>query len=114
APDGCEAGAPAMCADYDPYKHVYFGDLHTHTSYSADAFGFATRNEPSDAWAFARGKAAQVAIAATPQGPFVTIQHKLDFDAITDHSEWLAAAGACGADAAGEPHVRPAPAAAPA
>jgi hypothetical protein len=106
APDagGGADGAAPMCADYDKYKHVYFGDLHTHTSYSADAFGFTTRNEPADAWAFARGKPLQTGTGAVVPGPTVTIHRNLDFDAITDHSEWLAVTYGCESNAAGQPY----------
>src|ERR1700722_2654252 len=60
--DGGDAGdgGAGQCSSYNTYKQAFFGDLHTHTSYSADAFGFATRNEPADAWGFARGKPLQV------------------------------------------------------
>ena len=102
-------GGLAMCAEYDKYKHVYFGDLHTHTSYSADAFGFTTRNEPADAWAFARGKPLQTAAGAVVPGPMVQIHRNLDFDAITDHSEWLAVTYGCESDSTGKPYDLAAP-----
>ncbi len=96
--------APVACPDRNPLKNAYFGDLHAHTAYSLDAYSFATRNTPFDAYAFARGKTLQVA-GASPDGggPTTTIERPLDFLAITDHSEWLAAAYGCGTDLAGTP-----------
>src|ERR1700677_4468810 len=37
--DGGADGA-ANCPDYRPLKNLYWGDLHGHTSFSLDAFGF--------------------------------------------------------------------------
>ena len=96
-----EGGAPVQCANYSAAKNAYFGDLHTHTAYSADAYGTGTRNTPADAWAFARGKQLQVAAGAPTPGPLTKIQRQLDFAALTDHSEWLDVTYGCGANAAG-------------
>lgn len=95
-PDAADAG-PVVCADRNPLKNPYFGDLHSHTSYSFDAFQFDTRNTPFDAYAFAKGKTLQVAGAqAGGGGPMTTIEKPLDFLAVTDHSEWLTIAYGCG------------------
>jgi hypothetical protein len=63
----------AMCSDYNPSKNVYWGDLHTHTALSADAYGWGNRNFPHDAHRFASTPSATTPIAAgapTP-GPLV-------------------------------------------
>lgn len=110
APDAVEASdggadASARCPDYEPLKRVLFGDLHDHTSYSADAYTFDTRNTPLDAYAFARGKALQIAGAAPDGGgPITKIDRPLDFLAVTDHAEFLAVAYGCGADLNGAPY----------
>jgi hypothetical protein len=105
-----EPGAPALgvatqalCTDYNAYKNAYWGDLHTHTSYSVDAYSFRTRNTPQDAHEFARGAVKQIAAgdlnnpgpnAQLPQGRL------LDFNVVTDHSEWLPTSFGCVEDPA--------------
>ena len=107
---GLDAGDPgeagdARCSAYNPLKNPYFGDLHEHTSYSADAYTFDTRNTPLDAYAFARGKTLQIAGAGPAGGgPLSTIDRPLDFLAVTDHAEFLAVAYGCGADLTGTPY----------
>lgn len=76
--------AAAACGDFNALKNAYFGDLHTHTTYSYDAYQFSTRTTPMDGYAFAKSI-------------------DLDFAAITDHSELLAIDYGCGASAAGVP-----------
>jgi hypothetical protein len=104
-PDAAAADGPLLvdaalpaCADYNPNKNVYWGDLHSHTALSADAYEWGNRNFPHDAYQFASDPSSQTQIAAgapTP-GPKVSIDRALDFDAVTDHSEWLDATWACG------------------
>ncbi len=44
------------CANYTPTRQPFFGELHLHTQYSADAATLSTRNTPFDAYRFARGE----------------------------------------------------------
>jgi Protein of unknown function (DUF3604) len=95
SPGGGEGG-PVQCPDYNPNKNVYWGDLHTHTALSGDAYGWGNRNFPHDAYRFATGAQTAIAAGASPPGPLVTIDRPLDWDAVTDHSEWLGATWGCG------------------
>ena len=101
------ASARAHCPDFSPLKNAYFGDLHTHTAYSLDAFNYGTRTDPAQAYAFATGASVDVALgydgtAGEVPGPFgVTIDFSgrhLDFGAVTDHAEWLATDYGCTVD----------------
>jgi hypothetical protein len=96
----------ATCPGFNFYKNLYWGDLHTHTQYSADAYSFGNRNTPMDAYAFARG-ATEFVAAGDPTVDAGTHQlasgRELDFDAVTDHSEWLAATYGCGLGIDGGP-----------
>jgi hypothetical protein len=55
--------------------NVYFGDLHVHTSYSFDAYGFGTRRDPAECYA--------------------DTKTRLDFAAVTDHAEYLGETELC-------------------
>jgi hypothetical protein len=101
---GIDAAPP--CADFNANKNLYWGDLHTHTGLSADAYEWGNRNFPHDAYRYASDPSAKITLAAgapTP-GPQVSIDRALDFDAVTDHSEWLDATWACGQFADGTPY----------
>ncbi|MFT7651572.1 MAG: hypothetical protein ACI9ON_001805 [Limisphaerales bacterium] len=65
-------------------KQVYWGDLHVHTGYSLDAWGYGTSATPADAYAFAKGKPIDLA-----DGRSVALDRPLDFMAVTDHAEWF-------------------------
>src|SRR5579871_266262 len=64
-------------------RHVYFGDLHLHTSLSFDAYTINTNTLPEDSYRFALGEAVDYL------GEKVQRHAPLDFLAVTDHSEYL-------------------------
>lgn len=103
------AAARARCPDYSPLKNAYFGDLHNHTAYSLDAYNFGTRTDPAQSYAFATGASVDIGLGYEASkgevpGPFgVTIGFsggRLDFGAVTDHSEWLSTDYGCTVDTA--------------
>ena len=77
------------CADYDPLRTPFFGDLHVHTTYSLDASTQGTRNTPRDAYRFARG----ASLGIQPYDDHghamrqLQLARPLDFAAVTDHAE---------------------------
>ncbi|HEY0138424.1 MAG TPA: DUF3604 domain-containing protein, partial [Nannocystis sp.] len=73
------------CADHNPRRNLYFGDLHVHTAYSFDAWISDVRTDPAGAYRFARGEAVEGERLARP----------LDFAAVTDHAEYLAEVEGC-------------------
>lgn len=83
------------CADARPgFKNAYFGDLHTHTSFSLDAYFFNALTDPRMAHRFAKGKAPLPLPALGSQDVFtpareITLDRPLDFNAVTDHAEFL-------------------------
>lgn len=84
------------CADYDPLKQAYFGNLHQHTKRSFDASLRIVRVTPDEAYKFARG----LTTVTTPdQFGFQTrrtfLDRPLDFLALTDHSEFFGEVGIC-------------------
>lgn len=86
----------AACADRNPLKNVYFGDLHVHTGYSLDAYAVATRSDPRAAYRYARGQGSvHIAAGAKEPGPEVKIDRPLQFAVVTDHSEFFGASETC-------------------
>ncbi len=79
------------CAQRDPLRQAFFGDLHVHTAYSFDARSRGMLSTPDDAYRFARGEPIGL-------GPFddagvaartAQLERPLDFAAVTDHAEWI-------------------------
>lgn len=85
------------CADRNPLRNVYYGDLHVHTGNSFDAWVFEVRTYAAEAYRFARGEP----IALPPLDDAgrgtqtLRLDRPLDFAAVTDHSEYLAEIAAC-------------------
>src|SRR6202166_5033768 len=76
-----------------PYLHYagrnfptrpFFGDTHTHTSFSMDAGAFGARLGPRDAYRFAKG---EEVIASS--GQHAKLSRPLDFLVVTDHSDGM-------------------------
>jgi len=65
-----------------PLRTALFGDLHVHTSWSADAYAGGNRLGPNSAYRFAKGEKIELQTGAEAQLPV-----PLDFVALTDHAE---------------------------
>ena len=85
------------CAQHNPLRNVYFGDLHVHTRNSFDAYLWDTRTTPEQAYRFARGEPlALPPLDANGNGTrTVRLERPLDFTAVTDHSEFLGEVTSC-------------------
>ncbi len=81
------------CADRNPLRNVYFGDLHVHTSDSFDSWAAGNETTPDDAYRFAQGE--EVEIFGDPTPRRVRLARPLDFAAVTDHSEFLGEVNLC-------------------
>ncbi len=85
------------CRDYRPEKQVFWGDTHVHTAYSFDASMWDTRNDPDDAYRFARGEPAGI-LPYSEQGEaqrWVQLPRPLDFAMVSDHAEHLGRIDIC-------------------
>lgn len=66
-------------------RSAFFGELHLHTAWSLDAYGFGNQFVgPEEAYRFAKGE-----ITNIPGGGQTKISRPLDFAAVVEHSEWL-------------------------
>ncbi|HWP64279.1 MAG TPA: DUF3604 domain-containing protein, partial [Candidatus Limnocylindria bacterium] len=83
------------CADPAPLRRPYFGDLHVHTSLSADAYIYGTRTGPRDAYGFARGEEITLSDDNEEQTRTARIDRALDFMAVTDHAEFFGEVDLC-------------------
>jgi hypothetical protein len=91
------ADTEGRCADRDPLRKPFFGDLHVHTRYSLDASTQGTRTRPRDAYRFARGEALglQPFDASGAPGRSAQLRRPLDFAAVTDHAEVFGEVAIC-------------------
>ena len=84
ASQGAGAAQEAAAAEPNPLRNAYFGDLHTHTNFSYDAFLNGTRATPDDAYRYAKGGTLTHAA-----GFEIQLDAPLDFYAVTDHASFL-------------------------
>ncbi len=82
APAGQPVSAVTLGSPAD--RTAFFGDLHVHTRYSYDAFVFGTRADPDAAYEFAKGNP-----ITHPAGFEMRLDRPLDFQAVTDHANYL-------------------------
>lgn len=78
-PDPASERAPP-----NPENNAYFGDVHVHTGWSFDAMTNGSRTTPTDAYAWAQGKA-----ITGSGGPDMQIKTPLDFYMVADHAEYM-------------------------
>ena len=76
------AAAPTVEVERFPLRTALFGDLHVHTSWSADAYAGGNRLGPNSAYRFAKGEKVELQTGIEAQLPV-----PLDFVALTDHAE---------------------------
>lgn len=88
----------APCRNHAPLRQAFFGDLHVHTAYSFDSYISSQRNDPWDAYRYAKGEAITLANEDAEQVIKAQIQRPLDFTAVTDHAEFLGQINVCTAD----------------
>ncbi len=85
------------CANRNPYRNAYFGDLHVHTSYSYDARPLGVTTVPADAYRYARGE--EILLPPYQEGGEPVAVRKigpaLDFAAVTDHAEFFGELALC-------------------
>ena len=74
-----------VTAQNNPDRNLYFGQTHSHTSWSLDAYIIGNHaTGPEEAYKFSMGQAIK-----HPAGFDVKLKRPLDFHAVTDHSEYM-------------------------
>ncbi|MFK7730373.1 MAG: DUF3604 domain-containing protein [Pseudomonadales bacterium] len=86
------------CEDFHDLKKPLFGDLHVHTRYSFDSYVSSQRNDPWDAYRYAKGEPITLPDEDGKQTVTAQLQRPLDFTAVTDHSELLGPINVCTED----------------
>jgi hypothetical protein len=77
--------APPPAIPSNPDRNVYFGQTHSHTSWSMDAYVIGnTLTGPAEAYQYSLGMP-----ISHPGGYTVKLSRPLDFQGVTDHSEYL-------------------------
>jgi hypothetical protein len=86
------------CASHEALRQPFFGDLHVHTRYSFDSYVSSQRNDPWDAYRYAKGEPITLPDENGEQTITARIQRPLDFTSVTDHAEFLGPINVCTED----------------
>ncbi len=90
-------GQRTACANNNPLRNPYFGDLHVHTVFSLDANTQGTVTHPRDAYRYAKGET--LGIQPFDRNGEATrttrLLRPLDFAAVTDHAELFGEVEVC-------------------
>ena len=85
------------CADREPLRRAFFGDLHVHTALSWDGAGRGLQTTPAQAYRFAKGE--EIGLPPydeTGRGARRhSLERPLDFAAVTDHAETIGEVNLC-------------------
>jgi hypothetical protein len=98
APNVAAAGSSSpLCSTHNPERNAYFGDLHVHTTISADAVAYDVTLRPDDAYRYAFGGVAHLPpLDEKGQGTRAYRNPRpLDFMAVTDHAEMMGETALC-------------------
>lgn len=89
--------ADAPCADHDPMRRPFFGDLHIHTRHSLDASTQGTQTTPDQAYAFAKGAplGIQPWLDDGRASRAIQLDRPLDFAMVSDHAELFGETSVC-------------------
>lgn len=85
----------APCNHYDELRQPFFGDTHVHSSYSFDSYISQQRNDPWDAYRYAKGEPITL---PDGNGNYVIkaqIGRPIDFSVLTDHAEYFGEMSVC-------------------
>jgi hypothetical protein len=106
APEGPRALAPsgepysedrAACADRDPLKQAFWGELHVHSSLSMDAWLWDVRGGPDETYQFAKGEQTFFPPLDDSGAPTraAQLERAIDFVALTDHASFQGEVALC-------------------
>ena len=83
------------CTHYDSLKQPYFGDTHVHTSFSFDSYISQQRNDPWDAYRYAKGEQITLPDGNGNDVIKARIGRPIDFTVLTDHAEYFGEMNVC-------------------
>ena len=85
------------CANRDPLRKAFWGELHVHSALSFDANLWDVRGSADDVYRFARGEKIGLAPYDAEGKPqrFAQLERPLDFAALTDHASYQGEVALC-------------------
>jgi hypothetical protein len=83
------------CAEIDPLKQVFWGDLHAHSAWSFDAGAYGSKLTTADGFDYAKGGTVTLPDASGALTRTATIDRPLDFLGMTEHGEFLGEINIC-------------------